>query len=417
LTTFIAKAIKFSKDFLLLVDNIGIELNRAIKMNINSLSLQRFFQPGQHIASGASQKHPHEHQKLDNGIKEQRNSKVFAEQKLFVTLQKTLQGNGVSLAGLDAKDFSPEKVAGRLLDFAEQASKDNPEKLEQIKKGFKQGFKQAKKMLKGMGLLEGEIKQNFEATRHLVKKGLESLKNESTVVESRTTIQFQAISKSLQQSGAIEIATKEGDLVKIDFSHIAAHEQSAFQFQDDHNSISIFHQQSAMQTNFNVSVQGDLNEDELQAIETLMGKINKVANAFFEGDTQAAFSKAQKIGFDMEQLAEFSVDLSSQQNVTAVSAYQQVNQFADTNSVNDKASTNAQLQHAHDFLNQVKEFLADTGSALGVFENPKAAFSELFSGIEQSALAGLPTLEDEPVASGDLVDHLASSVIEESLEE
>ncbi len=62
-----------------------------------------------------------------------------------------------------------------------------------------------------------------------------------------------------------------------------------------------------------VSVEGDLNDEELAAIGALVAKVDALAKDFFAGDIQKAFTAAAHLGFDGEQIASFALKLSSRE--------------------------------------------------------------------------------------------------------
>ena len=62
-----------------------------------------------------------------------------------------------------------------------------------------------------------------------------------------------------------------------------------------------------------VSVEGDLNDEELAAIGALVAKVDALAKDFFAGDIQKAFAAAAHLGFDGEQIASFALKLSSRE--------------------------------------------------------------------------------------------------------
>jgi len=64
-----------------------------------------------------------------------------------------------------------------------------------------------------------------------------------------------------------------------------------------------------------VSVQGQLSADELKAIGELVGKVDTLANEFFQGDLQQAFNSAAALGFDSSQIAGFALKLSQQESI------------------------------------------------------------------------------------------------------
>ena len=64
---------------------------------------------------------------------------------------------------------------------------------------------------------------------------------------------------------------------------------------------------------FELSVKGDLNEKELQAINSVLEQVDNISSLFFSDQFEAAFNSALNLGFDAEQIASFSLDLSKLQ--------------------------------------------------------------------------------------------------------
>ncbi len=346
------------------------------------------------------------------------------EQNLVGSLEKTLNTTGLSLQGIDEGDFTPKKVAGRLLSFAETVLQNHPEAKDDIKKGFERGFHDAREMLQGMGFLKGDVKKDIEHTQQLVEKGLNKMGNHDTPPVAVSKMQFQAVSTFSSQSTEIEIETQEGDKVTISFNHTFSSSQSAFEVQSEQGSLSAFSQSSSMNSELNVSVNGDLNDDEFQAISDLMQQVNEISNSFYNGNLNAAFEQAQNVGFNMDQLSGFSLDLNLQQRVEAVAIYQEVSYLAedDDDVVEDgsEAGVESLIPQAINFLDQAKATLAESTELLNSFADPKTVLVDMFTGIGQSLLSDIPEVEapviDLPSNDGlmaELVDHLADSVVDE----
>ena len=84
------------------------------------------------------------------------------------------------------QDNSPEAVAGRIVSlstaffssYAQQHAKESPEDVARnfvdlIRGGFEQGFGEAKDILKGLGVLGGNVESEIGKTYDLVHKGLD----------------------------------------------------------------------------------------------------------------------------------------------------------------------------------------------------------------------------------------------------
>lgn len=117
--------------------------------------------------------------------------------------------------------------------------------------------------------------------------------------------------------------TREGDVVTISFSQSSSSSRSALQVQQGDSSLQAFQESDSENSGFSISIEGNLNRDEQKSLQKLMKKMHKVSNAFFHGNGKAALKHALKLGFNDQQIAGFSMDLSMQKSVQAVAAYQQ----------------------------------------------------------------------------------------------
>jgi hypothetical protein len=196
----------------------------------------------------------------------------------------------------------------------------------------------------------------------------------SSGVESRMAMQ--GIATSISHSAEIQVMTREGDLVTISFNQASTSSSSAFQMEQGDSKISIYSESYSLSSGFSMSIEGDLNEAETESLAKLINKMSKVSDNFFKGNINAAFKHAQKIGFDTEQIASFSMSLEMEKSVQAVAAYQQTTlpeQHIDTDL----------LKQAGEFLAETKEFMADTETLLESLAKPEQYFSDLFAGMGQ----------------------------------
>lgn len=77
---------------------------------------------------------------------------------------------------------------------------------------------------------------------------------------------------------------------------------------------------------FRFSVEGDLDVDELRAINDLLSQLNEVASTFFEGDVYDAYEKALEVGFDSNEIARFSLNLTQVEYSRVTNTYGSVAQ-------------------------------------------------------------------------------------------
>ena len=223
-------------------------------------------------------------------------------------------------------------------DLADNATKEQLQsRLEAGFSGFMQGFSEAFAQLEGMAGFSPEIASEINETKRQVLEGLaakgeelglditdlnKALKSlETETLESRKpdtaaatpTINAptfnQHVAASQSRSFAFELVTQEGDKIQILLDSMQAGEIGR-----DGNSRSVSY---ASQDNFSLSIEGDLNADELKAINQLLGNVNQLSQDFYNGDLASAFDKAMTMGFDAGQIQQFSLQLSQTTEVSS----------------------------------------------------------------------------------------------------
>ncbi len=240
-----------------------------------------------------------------------------------------------------------------------------------------------------------------------------SLPTEDNILrQTDSTMSFHSLEKSLSQSADIQIRTQEGDVITISFQSLEESSKTAFQLDQGNSQIRTYSENQSSELDFRLSIEGDLNEDEQKAIHQLMQKMKKVSKEFFQGDINAAFEHAQKLGFNSQQISGFSMDLNRTESVQAVAAYKQTSYPAQ--------NVNADLlKRASDFVSQVEDFMADSAIALESFADPKQSFLNLFSGIGQ--LFSRVEDESEEIAEKplflDMLKHIADIEFGQEVEE
>lgn len=266
---------------------------------------------------------------------------------------------------------SPKEVASTVLGFVE--NRINSEKsagasterlnnlLEQARSGIEKGYKQAEKDIEALGLMTEELAVDIQQGRDLIELGLDDVsvqinggqaplvtpeedkpqnpiqaetntkqaENQKgsdlfSVVESEGPVESLRESRVRNLSGSINqltensadftLRTQEGDKILIRFSDTDAQRYSRTADGESYS--------SSQSSRFEFSVQGDLSEEELLAINDLLAQVDKVSSLFFSEQFNEAFESAMSLGFDSKQIASFSLDLSSLQ-VQEVRSYQE----------------------------------------------------------------------------------------------
>ncbi len=184
----------------------------------------------------------------------------------------------------------------------------------------------------------------------------------------------ESVVRSVQHSADIQIKTREGDMVTINLHQALNQNSTDFVAAQGNDRIAVYSDSQSYQSGFSYTVEGDLNAEEQESLADLINKISQVSDKFFKGNIQAAFKHAQKVGFDTEQIAGFTMDLNREHSVQAIAAYQQTMQ--------PEQSINTDLlKQANEFLEQSKNFMQDSIDLLTAFEEPASLLSDLSSHI------------------------------------
>ncbi len=151
---------------------------------------------------------------------------------------------------------------------------------------------------------------------------------------------------------------------------------------------------------FSVSVDGDLDDDELNAIGNLLNKVENLSANFFEGDLDLAFSQASNLGYDTSEIVGFSLNLKHVEIEKVRAAYQE---FLPTNNEQNK-----QVESLLDKLKPIGDFTKDLIDAAQV----ASKFSE-----SHSLIVELASKFDVQKSDENAFSHRFSSFIAQLLED
>ncbi len=297
-----------------------------------------------------------------------------AADKLVAKLAENIPGMSASeMKGLDANDYSPEKVANRISDFVAQglaqarsrgATDAEIDRMYQdALSGVEKGFKEATKILKDLDMLSPEIKDTINETKKLTDQALAELAPNQALVPAysvRETSISAAERYAKSESFSMDVMTKEGDKVSIRFNSEASQTASLGAYSDGNSSAVSFGLERSASSSYSFSVEGDLNEDELEALTTLIQDINLIADDFYSGDVQDAFNQATELEMDKSQLMNLNVTMTQSTSYSAVAAYEQVQQME--NPLGDSGRSLGQFMNNLDNAasNPALDFLAES---------------------------------------------------------
>jgi hypothetical protein len=242
-----------------------------------------------------------------------------------------------------AEEYSPAKVAERILGFvggnmarvaAEGADSAQLQKnLQQFRDGVEKGFADARKILDGLGVLNGQVAANIDDTYQRIQDGLGALdqryggaSNSGTGTTAVAAYSERFVAQA--QTFELDVTTREGDKLHIAVAQASAsYSQSSVAAASNGSSSAaqVSSQSSSLQIgNFQISVEGDLNDDERAALTKLFGQVQDLSDKFYAGDLNGAFDQALKLELDGSQLTSLSLHLSQTSVRQATDAYSAV---------------------------------------------------------------------------------------------
>jgi len=252
----------------------------------------------------------------------------------------------------------PETTANNILEFVSrgieqlksQGASDEriQARLEAAREGVAKGYAEATDMLDGMGLLSEELETDIAASRSIVDNSLASLSNlenyltqndPDDVAESQRLTVTELVSAAMPSAGGSAVSSSSASSSVSNYSSAASSNTFSLEVQTrDGDTVTVYYEQnnameeyssngrysfSAMQDQaFSFSVDGELDDGEMEALNGLFEQVESLSNQFFAGNMGAAIKEAMDLGYDSSELASFSLDLSQSSAVQTTSAYQ-----------------------------------------------------------------------------------------------
>jgi len=305
-----------------------------------------------------------------------RTPEAATENTLLNRLAENIPGmSSGDLKTLDSDDFSPEKVANRIGDFVAQgleAARRSGRSEEDIQNmynaavsGVEKGFAEARDILDNLGMLQGSIAENIDATEEQTFSALDAL-NPSLrdTINSNTISRLTAAERFDQaESLSLTVTTQDGDEVTINFASQSRSEQSYGIETDGSSTSALFNISRSEESSYQFSVNGDLDNDEIDALQNLIKDVNEIAGEFFDGDIQKAFDIASEYQMDKSELSSMNLQLSQTEQYSSIAKYSQVeNQNAVTQDAAKRLGNYAQsfegvtTDPKLDFVNEIREF-------------------------------------------------------------
>ncbi len=179
---------------------------------------------------------------------------------------------------------------------------------------------------------------------------------------------YRSIEKSARQetSLSLELTTKDGDTITLDFSQIDSFDMSRFRGRTaDGDKVTDQSYNEGMERVVNMDVLGNLSDEEKAAVDSVLQSVMQAVDSFFRGDVGQAVQKLKAMDFDGGQLAELSLNMSMSKSAEVSKAF-----FNGADAMQDLMDRDANLSQALEFIASEQKRLIDL--AKDVLDAPSA---------------------------------------------
>ncbi len=191
---------------------------------------------------------------------------------------------------------------------------------------------------KALSAFRNQVNESAEAARRVpngdaglddavaeVNKGLDKLEA-SASRNVRSSASVLSVDSRIRERSTIRIRTQEGDVVRLDLRNVQRLSADDYAVADEDGAATRTEIDVSGRSRLRFTVDGDLNEAELEAVQSVFAQAEEIASDFFGGDLAAAFSAASNFEFDNEQLARVKLRFRSRE-VSRVAYSEVVNSF------------------------------------------------------------------------------------------
>lgn len=167
----------------------------------------------------------------------------------------------------------------------------------------------------------------IQALSHIDPKQCYCPPSTDTVGTQRQNTQVSGVAISNDLSGRLSVTTAEGDTITLtadlEYDFRAVNYSSQVTGGGSTVNLEAMYAESTLKKEFGVTVDGDLNKQELKDLESLFRKVSNIFRNFFQGNDEAGLAKTAKLAERLEHMPSLSgLDLSVdvQRSVTMIAA-------------------------------------------------------------------------------------------------
>lgn len=192
---------------------------------------------------------------------------------------------------------------------------------------------------------------------------------------------------SRERTFQLEVQTRDGDTISIDAASLIRYQESQHYLNNGGDEFASASFKSSEDYAAFINIDGDIDEGEWQAFTELFDQVRDLAENFYEGDVAKAFDQALSIGYNGEEIAQFSLNLQQTTSVRQAAVYQAIEpQSSPWQQVSSPVST--LQQYAEDLLAASRDF-SSKGLSLNLLPELMEASQKQSSEEQQSFLKAL----------------------------
>ncbi len=316
------------------------------------------------------------------------------------------------IAEYSLADFNPvgkissKQAAQNILGFisnrlrSDAASGAKPEqllqRLDEGLDGFIKGFNEAKDIIEGLGLLTPELSNEINDTFERVINGIEHLRGRITehtslpsnhldgigdINQSNNVSKLELSAQHSESSSfSLSLTTQDGDQVSIEISRLKESNFSGSLAQNGTENSFELNQKQSSSSSFSLNIIGELDDDELAAIDALLQNVDAIANNFYSGHLDQAFNLASELEIDRDELSSLNLQLQRTTTTQALASYQTNSQNElPSNNNSDPVQLNPGIQ-LEKLLNDIQGLLTKAYE----FDHPLQLVNDITFGVQQS---------------------------------
>lgn len=233
----------------------------------------------------------------------------FAQQAIHTEVMSRLRASFQFTATPSLAGLAPDQQAAQhFAAAAGQVLAPGGNGAQALRDSVELGLQDAAQQLQGLGVPPEDIFAAADALRGQLQGLISASGAQAEIAVSGRLDQ--------KQKTKLEIVTQEGDIVKLSLRTRLTTTLSCAAVNGANGTASAVQGTTIVGSKLELSVEGNLNSEEVAAIRDVLVAVEQLAADFFSGDVAAAFAAASDLGIDGEQLASVAIKMSARQRIT-----------------------------------------------------------------------------------------------------